>query len=500
MLRTSVAIALLAWAPPAAAQDAGGFDAHGFRLAPLDADARDPLTLVRPDAQSAGRGYAGGVLEYASRPLVFERYDDRVEALTNVVAANLSGGYAVIEPLRFGAAVPVFFASTGETGEAQGVGIGDARLDAQLVPVAPGEDGGAGVGLRLNVDLPLGDPEAFLGSSSVAGGLAALATVEASDATLSAEAGLQLRQETPAEERPAPTRGGTAVAVGVAGSWLLGASTGVGVEVGAEVPLTGDVYRAIGIPTQALASVRHVTTDGAFVSGGVGVGLTGGAGASPLRLVIGGGFGSGSEAVVDRDGDGIADGDDTCPDEPETANGMDDDDGCPDTLPTMTITVVDQGEPMSDAELHVTQPDGKDVDAQGSFAASGFRPGTVWRAWAQSGTCLRGELESTLGDADTEVAVELELVEAEVRLNVWGPDGEAVPDVKIRYRTEDKRCLPTDTSIAGTKATHRIGPGTHTVFITAPGYSVYREQFTVDLQEAFTITARLQPVGGPEGP
>jgi outer membrane protein OmpA-like peptidoglycan-associated protein len=32
----------------------------------------------------------------------------------------------------------------------------------------------------------------------------------------------------------------------------------------------------------------------------------------------------------DRDGDGIPDGDDACPDEPETYNGYDDNDGCPD--------------------------------------------------------------------------------------------------------------------------------------------------------------------------
>jgi hypothetical protein len=36
------------------------------------------------------------------------------------------------------------------------------------------------------------------------------------------------------------------------------------------------------------------------------------------------------EGQGDRDGDGIADADDRCPDDPETFNGQDDDDGCPD--------------------------------------------------------------------------------------------------------------------------------------------------------------------------
>jgi outer membrane protein OmpA-like peptidoglycan-associated protein len=37
-------------------------------------------------------------------------------------------------------------------------------------------------------------------------------------------------------------------------------------------------------------------------------------------------------AEADRDGDGIADAHDRCPDQPETVNGRDDNDGCPDRL------------------------------------------------------------------------------------------------------------------------------------------------------------------------
>jgi len=39
------------------------------------------------------------------------------------------------------------------------------------------------------------------------------------------------------------------------------------------------------------------------------------------------------QEVSDRDGDGIPDEDDACPDEPETLNGFEDEDGCPDELP-----------------------------------------------------------------------------------------------------------------------------------------------------------------------
>ena len=42
-------------------------------------------------------------------------------------------------------------------------------------------------------------------------------------------------------------------------------------------------------------------------------------------------------APPDRDGDGIADADDRCPDEAEVVNGVDDRDGCPDTGPFVVI-------------------------------------------------------------------------------------------------------------------------------------------------------------------
>lgn len=42
-------------------------------------------------------------------------------------------------------------------------------------------------------------------------------------------------------------------------------------------------------------------------------------------------------AELDSDGDGIVDGRDQCPNEPETYNGYQDSDGCPDVAPVLTI-------------------------------------------------------------------------------------------------------------------------------------------------------------------
>ena len=48
------------------------------------------------------------------------------------------------------------------------------------------------------------------------------------------------------------------------------------------------------------------------------------------------------ECLVDRDGDGIRDLADDCPDQPETFNGFKDDDGCPDAIPRRAVMLDDK--------------------------------------------------------------------------------------------------------------------------------------------------------------
>lgn len=59
---------LLLLAPPAQAQDA--FDAHGFNLAALDGDVRDPLEVLRAGRFQQWDWFAGGAFEFAKAPLV----------------------------------------------------------------------------------------------------------------------------------------------------------------------------------------------------------------------------------------------------------------------------------------------------------------------------------------------------------------------------------------------------------------------------------------------
>jgi outer membrane protein OmpA-like peptidoglycan-associated protein len=81
-------------------------------------------------------------------------------------------------------------------------------------------------------------------------------------------------------------------------------------------------------PLEALGGVKLYLARNSFLSLGVGRGLVPDKGANPgFRAMIGIVF---EPNIGDRDGDGIKDDVDKCPDEPEDFDGFEDEDGCPD--------------------------------------------------------------------------------------------------------------------------------------------------------------------------
>src|SRR5205814_7832527 len=81
-------------------------------------------------------------------------------------------------------------------------------------------------------------------------------------------------------------------------------------------------------PLEALGGVKLYLARNSFLSLGGGTGLMRGKAGSPdVRAFIGIVF---EPNVGDRDGDGIKDDVDECPDNPEDFDGFEDEDGCPD--------------------------------------------------------------------------------------------------------------------------------------------------------------------------
>ncbi len=489
-------ITLLALLPQASAQDGGGFDAHGFRLSTADADLRDPLTFVRPGDQSGLDWYVGGVVGYASRPLVFEPDPnaERVVALSNVVATNLAAGVVPFDPIRLDLSVPVFLASTGVDG-AQPAGLGDLRLSAGAIAAQPEHTGGFGLGLLASLDLPTGDREAYLGEGGLSGDLGVTGTVEADALTASWRFGGRFTTNNAISERPAPTRGGDSIQGALGIGFLATEHVGVTAEAHLTVPIDAAVRTAIGVPAEALLSGRYVLEGGGHVMGGLGVGLGQGAGASPLRIVVGGGFGTGGGPPPDTDGDGLLDNVDLCPDQPEPVNGYKDDDGCPDDLPTLEIIPEQVGGIASDASLLITDAEGRVTEVVGMNKLQGL-PGTPYKVEARGGPCALGSADGRIPlEGDGELRFPIVRQEGTVTVSVTDGASRPLEGATVRYVPGEPECGPAEVSrtLTGGKGTDTMGIGTHMVLITAPGYDVHQEEFTLEVNGRHAIVAKLSP-------
>ena len=157
-------ISLLTTAALAQAVD-GGFDAHGFRLAAHDADARDPMVGWRPGAMTRHSWFASGAMEYANQPLVFERDGSKVVEVDDQLVLNTALGYAPHPRVRIDVGLPVFLYSRGVDGPIA-PGLGDLRATGSIGLISP-EKGGLGLGILGNVDVPTGSQRAYRGQRTV---------------------------------------------------------------------------------------------------------------------------------------------------------------------------------------------------------------------------------------------------------------------------------------------------------------------------------------------
>ncbi len=455
-----------------------GFDAHGFVLAAHDADIRDGLVLQRPGTLVAGQVFAGGVLEYAKSPLVLADPDTgtRQVVLDHILAANVSIGGALHERIRLDALVPLFFTSTGPDG-GQGVGFGDIRLTGMGGILLPEDTGGWGLAVVPWLDLPSGVDQEYLGQRAVAGGGVIAATREWSRVTATANVGAQLNPSVEIRN----IVNADAVLAGIGGVYSVREDTGVGLEVKGAIPITPSDVRGTGSPWEALASVRHVRDNGAFLTGGFATALTSGAGAATFRVFLGGGFGRALDfGPRDPDGDGFVNREDDCPDDPETVNGYLDEDGCPDALPALEITVTEGDAVATDALLQVVQGDGDEPTYDATVSEPtlvAVMPGPV-RVEASRGACLAG-VRSLDVTEDADVSVPLEAVQdALLQVVVTDPAGTPVDTASIELTPEDPTCQGA-IELEGGRGNGYVGPTRWTVTATAPEYTVAVEDAEV---------------------
>jgi OmpA-OmpF porin, OOP family len=354
--RAAIVASILGASALATAEPAGNIDLNVFRPA---MDSRGYLTVnasqVLGDRELS---FGMGSLDWGHSLLKLDG-GGNTYAIENIISATLIGAYGLHAgplELEFGASVP-FVIMSGDRGpdvgqqqyKLDGQGIGNIGLHFKTRFLKTSKYPHVGLGVIASLYLPTVSPtDRFLGEAKGGPGGASGKLVPQVMGILDKEFGRTgaLRIALNAGIRIRSTETFTNNDPGID----LAPITNQTITAGTEIPfgfgvayalsrqkfdLVGEVYGAIPLgtnanymPLEALGGVKLYLARNSFLSLGAGRGLLPDKGANPdFRAMIGIVF---EPNIGDRDGDGIKDDVDKCPDEPEDFDGFEDEDGCPD--------------------------------------------------------------------------------------------------------------------------------------------------------------------------
>jgi outer membrane protein OmpA-like peptidoglycan-associated protein len=279
----------------------------------------------------------------ARRPLqmVTSELEPSSEVIGLLFAGHIHAGYAIADWVELDVTMAFMqFAKTGVGLDALGAGSGDNRLfslgdlwlEGRFTPLKQGKHG-INLGIAPFVTFPTGNPNILLTSGVPTLGAKVALGRSWERFRIGGHLGYRLKP------------GFAGLGVNFAADDEVFYSVGVGVsplvgkiDVFAELAGAGVVGPGVdeleGQPGQAtahsplelLVSGRFQITDKIALQVGGGPGLTAGVGSPEGRVFVGLSY----SPPRDRDGDGILDGSDECPDVPEDVDGFEDADGCPD--------------------------------------------------------------------------------------------------------------------------------------------------------------------------
>ena len=342
-------LGVLAASSSAVAQD-GGFQLDVFSAAET---ADDGFAISRPNDRGHMRFGAQLTLDYARNPLVFEttqgdadtEEDDAI--VSDQLVANIGLSLGLANRLVIFVGLPVNLLLDGEDRigfpSVDGTSIGDPRLGARVRLLGEREQSFA-LALQLSGTLPLG--RLAVDDSAYAGDRTATLTPEV---LMEIRAGQRLRIDLNLGVR---IRGDNSLpADGSLTGFTTGTQAVFGLGLGIiavpdlldfAIELYGqsdfdNYFERENTPIEAIAGVRLHPIRGLTIGLAAGPGLTRGVGSPDVRGVFTVGYAAPVEEPVvappppgDRDGDGLTDDVDQCPDDPEDRDNFEDENGCPD--------------------------------------------------------------------------------------------------------------------------------------------------------------------------
>ncbi len=268
----------------------------------------------------------GAYLNYQVNPLVIT--DDSGDITSSLVDGragfDLVASATLFGPLALGLSLPTYFAQTGDF-DPSFAGIGDLRIVPKLRLLDDRDTFGLAAAFEVRVPTATGD---FNGSDGVTLIPKVIADhIFRSGLHLGFNGGVAIRKT----ETLANIEAGSEIVYAAAIGYRIG-----GIPGSTEFGLEG--VGAIGLeeldseeaPLEAFVFLRHFFNQDWQVIGGPAFGIIEGYGVPTVRVFAGVRF---TPTSHDRDGDGVDDSQDQCPDDAEDRDGVQDSDGCLDEDP-----------------------------------------------------------------------------------------------------------------------------------------------------------------------
>ncbi len=349
---TTVGIFCLAMASGARAQDGGNIDLQAFRPA---MDSRGYITVNASQVLGDRELSFGLVTNWGRNVLSFES-GEKSYRVANIFSPTLIAAVGLRAGLEWelGASVPFNVMSGDRDPDYRGVeddpnddlnfkfegqGLGDVGLHVKTRLLNTSKGKRIGLALVGSVYLPTASAEdKWLGEGSITPQLSVVIDREfGKKLRVALNGGVRLRSGShgftdavDAAIDPLPPATGQTIDVGTTVPFGAGIAYALSPgmfelvgEVFGAIPLEGDSY----FPLEAVGGLKVYLARNSFLSLGGGAGFLPGEGANPdLRAFLGIVF---EPNIGDRDGDGIKDDVDRCPDDPEDFDDFEDQDGCP---------------------------------------------------------------------------------------------------------------------------------------------------------------------------
>lgn len=327
---TTIAAAILATPASAFAQQASGFSLDRFDPAERGSD-----WFTQESLDLRGNRPAIGVTgDYAHDPLVIYNADGstRSVVVSDQLFLHVGGALVLGSRVRIGVNLPVALAQSGQTGTSNGTtfgaptsaAVGDLRLglDVRLL----GEYGDPfTLAAGVQVFLPTGDQAQFAGDGSVRALPRLMAAGQVGLFAYSAKVGFEYREN---QAFGGSNLGSELLFGAAAGMQALQKRLVVGPEVwgGTVVTTSEGPFKTANTPFEALLGAHYLVGD-FRVGMGAGPGLTRAYGEPDFRVLAM--IEWAPPVPADRDGDGIPDDEDACPDVPGVPSADPRVNGCP---------------------------------------------------------------------------------------------------------------------------------------------------------------------------